>query len=124
MTSLERDWNGLILFLTSGAVNTPPLRLAPSEPTPYAQHLTSRGGARPMLSGLTMDDYQLSLTPVVERAEQLSSRREVVPPARRDYRAHDHGCLHRAWPAPGRGAEEPWRRRRGPRGLADVEPAR
>ena len=31
-----------------------------------------------MLSGLTMDDYQLSLTPVVERAEQLSSRREVV----------------------------------------------
>jgi fatty-acyl-CoA synthase len=31
-----------------------------------------------MLSGLTMDDFQLSLTAVVERAEQLSGRREVV----------------------------------------------
>src|SRR5579859_3738133 len=31
-----------------------------------------------MLSGLTMDDYQLSLTAVVERAEQLSGGREVV----------------------------------------------
>src|SRR5581483_7001878 len=113
--SLPDERRGQYTTLAACPLRTHPLRSAPDvERRSKANVERSDHGRLPALAH----------TSCGARGAAEFQARGRIPPARRDYRAHDHGCLHRAWPAPGRGAEEPWRRRRGPRGLADVEPAR
>ena len=78
-----------------------------------------------MLDGLMMDDYPLSLTAVVERAELLSGSRKVVSrrPDGQIHRTTIGECAHRARRL-GVGAHRPGARRGRSGRDADVEPAR
>ena len=81
--------------------------------------------SEPMLNGLMMDDYPLSLTALVERAEPLTAESQGRLPAARRHDAPDHdGRVRAPGPAARRRARRARHRRGRPRRDADVEPAR